>query len=74
LEREPDFLTLVDSVFSFTQPPFADTGKTGIYESDLDLRYFDQLFTAVQSLWRHHLLCISFSILQAWLGTPLATF
>ena len=65
LEREPDFPTLVNSAFSFTQPPFAGIGKTGIYDSNLDLRYFDQSFTVVQSLLRHRLLCLSFSIFEA---------
>ena len=64
LEREPDFLTLVEPAFSFTQPLFAGTGKTGIYESNFDLRYSDQLFTAVESRWRQHLLCLSFSIFR----------
>lgn len=72
LEREPDFLTLVDSAFSFSQPSFAGTGKTGIYKSNFDLRYFDRFLTAVQSLWRRHLLCLSFiSTVKARLDIPL---
>lgn len=45
-ERELDFLTFVESVFSLQEPSFAGTGKTGIYKSNFDLRYFDRLYTA----------------------------
>jgi hypothetical protein len=68
LEREPDFLTLVDQHFPYTQSSFAGTGKMGIYDSSLDLRYFDRSFTAVVSSEAASSLSL-FDHIQARLGT-----
>lgn len=49
LEREPDFLTLAESAFSLHIHRSRVLGRR-VYESNLDQRNFDLLFTAVMSL------------------------
>ena len=50
LEREPDFLTLLESAFLYHNHRLRALGRWVSTSRIFDLRYFDQLFTAVPSL------------------------